>query len=90
MTVYDVVYKKKAGRGLRDLPANVQDRFYVLVDLLRAQGPSGGHVFLGYGKLSDNEYHCHLTYHYVACWRHEKNSISIEVYYVGSREDAPY
>jgi hypothetical protein len=31
-----------------------------------------------------------LTYHYVACWRHEKETIIIEVYYVGSREDAPF
>jgi len=41
-------------------------------------------------KLSEIEYHCHLTYHYVACWRHEKETIILEVYYVGSREDAPF
>ena len=40
-------------------------------------------------QLSKNEYHCHLNYRYVACWRHEKNTITIEVYYVGSREQAP-
>ena len=35
-----------------------------------------------------NEYHCHLSYHWVACWRHEKETIEIEVYYAGSRENA--
>jgi hypothetical protein len=32
----------------------------------------------------------HLSYHYVACWRHEKGTMTIEVNYVGSRENAPY
>jgi mRNA-degrading endonuclease RelE of RelBE toxin-antitoxin system len=90
MVSYEVVYKKKIARGLRKLPANVQERFFALVDILEAQGPTGGRIFLNYSKLSDNEYHCHLTYHYVACWRHEGNNITIEVYYVGSREGAPY
>ena len=31
-----------------------------------------------------------LAYHWVACWRNENGSIVVEVYYVGSREDAPY
>jgi mRNA-degrading endonuclease RelE of RelBE toxin-antitoxin system len=87
---YEVAYKKKIARKLRDLPEKVQERFYALVDVLEAQGPTGGHNFLQYSKLSDSEYHCHLTYHYVACWRHDKNTITIEVYYVGSREAAPY
>ena len=68
----------------------MQDRFYTLVDVLEHSGATGGHVFKNYGKLRENEYHCHLTYHYVACWRHEKNTITIEVQYVGSRENAPY
>ena len=40
--------------------------------------------------LSETEYHCHLAYSWVACWRHEKYTITIEVYYAGSRENAPY
>jgi len=31
-----------------------------------------------------------LNYHYVACWRTDKATITIEVYYVGSREKNPY
>jgi mRNA-degrading endonuclease RelE of RelBE toxin-antitoxin system len=77
-------------KQLSKLPGNVQKRFYALVKLLGSNGPASGHVFQNYSKLSENEYHCHLTYHYVACWRHEKETIIIEVYYVGSRENAPY
>lgn len=35
-------------------------------------------------------HHCHLNYRYVACWTCRRNEIVIEVYYVGSREKAPY
>lgn len=31
-----------------------------------------------------------LFYRFVACWTCRKNEIVIEVYYVGSREKAPY
>jgi mRNA-degrading endonuclease RelE of RelBE toxin-antitoxin system len=87
---YMVTIKRKALKNLPKLPQNVQERFYVLVKRLEAEGATGGSVFQNYGKLSENKYHCHLTYHYVACWRHEKKTITIEVYYVGSRENAPY
>ena len=43
-----------------------------------------------YSKLGKNKYHCHLNYRHVACWTAEKETITIEVYYVGSREKAPY
>ena len=35
-------------------------------------------------------YHCHLSKDWVACWRWEKSTVEIEVYYAGSRENAPY
>lgn len=43
-----------------------------------------------FSKLGKNKYHCHLSYHWAACWYWEKKTIEIEVTYVGSREDAPY
>jgi hypothetical protein len=85
-----VTIKRKAEKDLPGLHQNVRDRFFVLVKRLESEGVTGGHVFPNYSKLSDSEYHCHLTHHYVACWRHEKGTITIEVYYVGSRENAPY
>ncbi len=88
--VYTVVLKKAIKKQLWKLPLNVRQRFEALAVALRDGGPTGPHGWPNYGKLSENEYHCHLTYHYAACWRHEKKTITIEVYYVGSREDAPY
>ena len=26
-----------------------------------------------FSKLDENDYHCHLSYHWAACWRCEKN-----------------
>lgn len=87
---YEVLIAKKVRKRLRRLPGEIVERFYVLTRQLEAKGPTGPHMFRNYSKLSDAEYHCHLSYSYVACWRHEKKSIVVEVYYVGSREDAPY
>jgi mRNA-degrading endonuclease RelE of RelBE toxin-antitoxin system len=87
---YSVTVKKVVLKRFDRLPENVQERFYTLVRLLETGGPSAGHVFPNYSKLNETEYHCHLNRSYVACWRHEKKTITIEVYYVGSREDAPY
>jgi hypothetical protein len=87
---YSVTVKKVVVKRFDRLPGNVQERFFALVRLLEAGGPAAGHAFPNYSKLSETEYHCHLTRSYVACWRHEKKTITIEVYYAGSREDAPY
>ncbi len=86
---YIVKIKRKIERNLKELPDRVQDLFSQLIEDLREQGPIQPY-WPNYGKLSENEYHCHLTYRYVACWRQEQGSISVEVYYVGSREKAPY
>lgn len=87
--VYTVNIKRKIERNLEKLPQRVQDLLYQLIEDLRERGPVQP-SWPNYGKLSDDEYHCHLTYRYVACWRQEEGSISVEVYYVGSREKAPY
>lgn len=44
-----------------------------------------------YSKLTNsNTYHCHLSYHWAACWMETVQGIELEVTYVGSRENAPY
>jgi len=47
-----------------------------------------------YGLLGKDHFHCHLRKGnptYVACWKLvDKLSRQIEVYYVGSHENAPY
>lgn len=86
---YEVVFKKKVIKGLPKLPLLIQKKLVMLTDDLREKGPEQPQ-WQNYSKLSKNEYHCHLGYSWVACWRHEKQTIIIEVYYVGSRENAPY
>ncbi len=86
---YSVVIKKKVLKNIRKLSENIQRRLTFLVDDLKDNGPIA-HNWPNYSKLSDTEYHCHLTHKWVACWRIEVNTIEIEVYYAGSRENAPY
>ena len=87
---YIVTMKRSVLKSIGRLPESIQERFRTLTRVLEQGGATGAHEWQNYSKLSGNEYHCHLTYHYVACWRHEKGTIIIEVYYVGSRENAPY
>ncbi len=86
---YEVVFRKKVLKGLRKLPLWIQKKIALLAADLRDKGPEQPNR-QNYSKLSKTEYHCHLGTSWVACWRHEKNTLIIEVYYVGSREKAPY
>ena len=87
--VYEVTIKKKVLRDLKKLPINVKKLLFLLIEDLKADGPiqKSWHNF---SPLEKNTYHCHLNYRYVACWTLLKGKIVIEVYYVGSREKAPY
>jgi mRNA-degrading endonuclease RelE of RelBE toxin-antitoxin system len=87
--MYVVTIKRKIEKRLESLPARIQDAFFELVEDLRESGPVQP-SWPNYSRLTGDEYHCHLSYHYVSCWRHQKGQITIEVYYVGSREKAPY
>ena len=86
---YRVKIKKKANRGLKKLPANVQKLLFLLIEDLKADGPIQK-SWDNFSPLGDDKYHCHLNYRYVACWTYLQGGIEIEVYYVGSREKAPY
>lgn len=86
---YKVVIRHKLLKRLRLLPFNIKDKFLYLVKDLENTGPVLTH-WRNYSRLGPDTYHCHLGYSWVACWRCEKQSIEIEVYYVGSRESAPY
>lgn len=87
--VYQVKVKKKELKKLPKLPPLVQEKFLFLIQDLMEKGPVQAE-WPNYSKLGKDKYHCHLNYSYVACWTHEKETISIEVYYVGSRQSAPY
>lgn len=86
---WNVKIKRKLDRKLKTLPFQIQCLFLSLVKDLENNGPEQP-TWKNYSKLGENKYHCHLTYSYVACWTKENESITIEVYYVGSREKAPY
>jgi mRNA-degrading endonuclease RelE of RelBE toxin-antitoxin system len=86
---YEIKIKRKLERQVSKLPKNIQKLFMVLVEELKELGAVRTN-WTNYSKLSKNEHHCHLTYRYVACWKEIDNTITIEVYYVGSREKAPY
>ena len=86
---YKVKIKKKVNRGLKKLPTNVQKLLFLLVEDLKADGPIQK-SWNNSPPLENDKYHCHLNYRYAACWNYRQGEIEIEVYYVGSREKAPY
>jgi mRNA-degrading endonuclease RelE of RelBE toxin-antitoxin system len=86
---YEIRVARKVNKHLFKLPKNIRQRFTALAEQLREKGPVA-YNWPNYSKLGDRRYHCHLARSYVACWTHDKGTITIEVYYVGSRENAPY
>lgn len=86
---YRVTIRSTAERRLERMPDKVRKLFYLLAEDLRADGPIQA-SWPNYSRLGQDRYHCHLTRRHVACWRCAKHSTEVEVYYVGSREDAPY
>ena len=87
--MYTVSVKKRVYKIIEKSPLTVQILFDELVKDLRDKGPIQKE-WPNYSKLSENRFHCHLNYSYVACWYNENDSIKIEVYYAGTREKAPY
>jgi mRNA-degrading endonuclease RelE of RelBE toxin-antitoxin system len=93
--MWTVNITKKAAKQLSKLPINIQNVFDRLAKELEVEGPAQPN-WSHYGKLkgSSNLYHCHLKDGrptYVACWEVVDKQIQImEVYYVGTHENAPY
>ena len=88
--MWQVKIKRRLERKISSLPARVQNLYQALKRDLTCDGPVQP-SWNNYSKIGADEHHCHLTYHYVACWRVlSDNSLELEVYYVGSRENAPY
>lgn len=87
--MFSVKISKKAIKGIQRMPIKIQERMNVLLKDLRVKGPMR-YEWPNFSKLSDNLYHCHLAHKWIACWKYEKHTIIIEVYYAGSRENAPY
>ena len=87
--MYSVLVPKRVAKAIERIPEPIRKKLVALVEQLRKTGPIQP-AWPNYGRLSDGRYHCHLSYRWVACWHYEKQTAEIEVYYVGSRENAPY
>lgn len=73
---------------------SIADIINLLIIEMKLEGPYRSN-WANYGPLEeDYEFHCHLKKGkptYVACWRVvDKKNKKIEVYYVGTLENAPY
>ena len=86
---YTVRITHKALKKLDKMPKPEQEKFFRLKTALETSGPEQP-SFMNYSKLGVNMYHCHLSRKWVACWKNESGTLTIEVYYVGNRESAPY
>lgn len=87
--MYKILIKKSALKNVQKMPKKIQFIFESLLDDLKDKGPFRKE-WPNFSSLGKDEYHCHLSYKWVACWKYEKNTVIIEVYYAGSRENAPY
>jgi len=86
---YIVKVSHKAEKMIKKIPQREKILFRALIIDLEESGPYRTE-WPNYSSLGKDQYHCHLSYHWVACWTWEKGSIIIEVYYAGSRQKAPY
>lgn len=95
---WKVSLSRWAGKKAKLLPESVRLQINLLMREMEQFGPirKNWPNFSGLeGKgLPKNAYHCHIkkgTPTYVACWSVEDKKIKIiEVFYVGTHENAPY
>lgn len=91
---FEVRYKKKVEKQINKLPRKMKQRLFALINDLQDMGPVRrnwpNYSELGKLKGGTVKHHCHLNPSWVACWTHTEKTTLIEVYYVGSRESAPY
>lgn len=87
----------KAAKQINLLNERVKKTLRLLVADLETNGPIPGKRWPNYGKLngkkSEDNRHCHLIKGnptYVCCWRVYKDIKFMEIYYVGTHENAPY
>ncbi|MBM4275708.1 MAG: cytotoxic translational repressor of toxin-antitoxin stability system [Deltaproteobacteria bacterium] len=92
---WDVRFRRKVVKQIRELPESMQMAVKFLVRDLQLNGPMARN-WPYFGKLHGREdcYHCHLKKGrptYVAVWQVlDKDTKVIEVKYVGTHEGADY
>lgn len=97
--LWNVDFSSRANKQMKKLPEKVRLQINLLAREIEHAGPirkNWAHFSpLTKGKgIPANSYHCHLKSGkptYVACWHVENKKINIvEIYYVGTHENAPY
>ncbi len=89
---WKVTLLRSADKQLPKLPRKVIDRLVQLLSEIESLGPVRGN-WPNYSRLGSNRHHCHLRKGrptYVAVWLEDKDTITVEVEYVGTHEKAPY
>lgn len=87
-----VTIHRAVEKQLPKLPGKVLDSLARLLADIESSGPVRGN-WPNYSKLSDGRHHCHLKKGkptYVAVWSDDKETVTVEVVYVGTHEKAPY
>ena len=87
--MFTVVMPKRVEKQVQKLRQLEKKKLVQLIEDLRDFGPVQNR-WRNYSKLGDLEHHCHLSYRWIACWCETEKALVLEVYYVGSRENAPY
>jgi hypothetical protein len=87
---WQITFTSKAAKQITKLLQRERDILDMLVRDLALSGPVLP-KWRNYSRLGKDEHHCHLSYQWVVCWRVEDYEVKlIEIYYAGSRENAPY
>ena len=95
---WSVTLSVAAAKMKQKLPAKISALLYRLLEDIGESGPIQ-RDWKNFSELEKskrvlaNSYHCHLKKGrptYVACWRVNKEAKKVEVYYVGTHENAPY
>ncbi len=95
---WEIEFTRDATKQIKKLPTRTVESLRLLVEDLKENGPAPGKGWPNYGKLqgfkNQDKRHCHLIRGkptYVCCWVVVNNKLkTIEVYYVGTHEKAPY
>jgi hypothetical protein len=88
--VWRVTLGRKAEKQVGRMPRREREILQLLILDLQQDGPVQPR-WPNYSKLGKTAYHCHLSYKWVACWHVREGELQlIEIYYAGSRENAPY
>ena len=89
---WTVKIHQKAEKQVASLSRKVAEKLHFLIADIVLNGPVRG-TWPNYSKLPDNRHHCHLKKGnptYVAVWKEDKQTITVEIIYVGTHEKAPY